>query len=215
MEVNVSLFHMEVLILNGMETNCYVVDNTQTKEAIVVDPSDQATKIEQYLKENDLVCKAILLTHGHFDHIMACNELAKLTSAPVYAHKEEVELLENPSFNLSSRYGAGYIVTPDVLLDDEEELNLIGMKIKVIHTPGHTSGGVCFLFEEFDEMIAGDTLFYEEIGRYDLPTGDGNTLIASIKEKLLPLNPEIRVYPGHGPSTTIGHEKQYNGYLQD
>lgn len=214
MEVNVSLFHMEVLILNGIETNCYVIDNTQTKEAIVVDPSDQPVKIEQYLNENDLVCKAILLTHGHFDHIMATNELAKRTNAPVYAHKNEVELLNNPALNLSSRYG-GYTVTPDVLLEDQQELNLIGMKIKVIHTPGHTSGGVCFHFEDFDEMIAGDTLFYEDIGRYDLPTGDGNTLIASIKEKLLPLNPEIRVYPGHGPSTTLGHEKQYNGYLQD
>lgn len=197
-----------------METNCYVTYHINTKEAIVIDPSDQAIMIEQYLKKNDLVCKAILLTHGHFDHIMAADELANMTGAAIYAHELEEELLANASLNLSSRFGRGYEIKPDVLLKDQEELTLANMNIRIIHTPGHTQGGVCYYFTEYQEMFTGDTLFLESIGRHDFPTGDGPTLIHSVQTKLMTMDEDIIVHPGHGPATTIGHEKQYNPYLR-
>lgn len=206
---------VKTLELGALQTNCSVVSQTDTKEAIVFDPADRADLIEQYLKSNDLVCKAILLTHGHFDHILAARELAAITGAAIYAQEEEAVLLANPSLNLSIKfYGKECSLTPDILLKDEQRLEIAGFRIQVIHTPGHTQGGACYHFIDHGVLISGDTLFFEEIGRADLPTGDFTTLVESIKTKLMLLEDSVVAYPGHGPSTTIGHERVNNSYLK-
>jgi glyoxylase-like metal-dependent hydrolase (beta-lactamase superfamily II) len=229
-------FQLDTLVLGIVQTNCYVISNSETKEAIVIDPADNAERIEQLLKGNDLECKGILLTHGHFDHILAATELSQSTGAPVYAHENEITLLTNPKLNASSQIHRECELIPDVLLKDQEIITLAGYTIKVIHTPGHTGGGVCFYFHEGKMnnhqaclndcepwvssdsygqgiLISGDTLFRESIGRSDLPTGDGRILIESILNKLMILDDQVKVYPGHGPSTTIGYERDNNFYL--
>lgn len=204
---------MKTLVLGMVQTNTYVIRNVLTKEAIVVDPADHAEKIYEYIKSNDLVCKSILLTHGHFDHIMAAKELAELTQVKIYAHEAEEKLLSTPNMNASPSAGVSISLTPDVFLKDQEEFLLAGFDIKVIHTPGHTAGGACYYFTKHNVLISGDTLFHECIGRSDLPTGNGRVLVESIKHKLLTLGDDVEVYPGHGIPTTIGHEKVRNPYL--
>ncbi len=204
---------LETMVLGIVQTNTYIVSNPLSKEAIVVDPSDDADRIEQYLKANDLVCKGILLTHGHFDHILAVEELKEKTKAPIYAHEAEARLLSDAKLNASDHIRKECSLTPDVLLKDEETLTLAGFTIKVIHTPGHTAGGVCYYFTGHGVLISGDTLFYEDIGRSDLPTGNHSQLVESIRNKLMCLEDSVRVYPGHGCSTTIGHEREHNIYI--
>lgn len=208
-----SSIKVNTLVLGMVQTNCYIVSNEATKEALVIDPADHADRIEQYLKVNDLVCKGILLTHGHFDHIMAAADLAASTKAQIYAQEEEASLLKDPAMNASHRFGKECSLTPDVLLKDQSLLEMAGFLIKVIHTPGHTSGGACYYFTEHDVMFSGDTLFLEDIGRYDLPTGDGKVLVNSIQHKLMLLEDQVIVYPGHGDPTTIGHERVHNRYI--
>ncbi len=206
-------FNLKTLVLGMVQTNCYIIDNQETKEAIVIDPADQADRIEQYLKANDLVCKGIVLTHGHFDHILAARELASATSAPIHASEQEAELLADPRRNVSSQIRRECTLVPEVLLTDDQVLQLAGFTIRVIHTPGHTAGGVCYYFPEHELLFSGDTLFRESIGRTDLPTGDSRQLIASIQQKLMPLEDSVMVYPGHGRATTIGYERENNVYL--
>jgi Zn-dependent hydrolases, including glyoxylases len=204
---------MKALVLGKVQTNCYIISNGDTKEAIVIDPADNADRIEQYLRANDLVCEDILLTHGHFDHIMAAEELAKQLPAKIYASAAEAELLKKPELNASSRTGRECSVAADILLQDEQVLVLAGFTIKVIHTPGHTVGGVCYYLPDQKVLISGDTLFCDSIGRSDLPTGNGSLLVASIQSKLMPLEDTVKVFPGHGTSTTIGYERENNIYL--
>lgn len=204
---------MKTFVLGTVQTNCYIISNKETKEAIVFDPADSAEKIVQYLNENDLVCKGILLTHGHFDHIMAAEELSEKTHASIYAHEAEAELLGNRKLNGGALFGAKCTLKPDVLLKDQETLTMAGFVIKVLHTPGHTVGGACYYFTEYETLISGDTLFYECIGRTDLPTGDGKVIVESIREQLMRLDDQVKVYPGHGKATTIGHEREYNYYI--
>ena len=204
---------MKTLVLGMVQTNCYIVSNNETKEAIVFDPAEQADRIEQYLKANDLVCKGILLTHGHFDHILAARELAALTQAPIHAHEAEVKLLGDPQLNASSQIRRECSLSPQILLQDGQSLQLAGFIIKVIHTPGHTAGGVCYYFPGHGTLISGDTLFLESIGRTDLPTGNSRQLVESINSKLMSLEDLVKVYPGHGDPTTIGYERENNIYL--
>ncbi len=204
---------LKVLVLGVFQTNCYIISNADTKEAIVIDPADNQEKIEEYLKANDLVCKAILLTHGHFDHILAAESLKGITATNIYAHEDEVELLKDPNLNSSARVRRECTLVPDILLKDQEMLELAGFKIRVIHTPGHTSGGTCYYFLGHAILISGDTLFLESVGRSDLPTGDGKLLIKSLLDKIMTLEDGVKVYPGHGEATTIGYERDHNIYL--
>lgn len=205
--------NLETIVLGMVQTNCYIISSPQLKEAIVIDPADNPARILQYLKANDLVCKGILLTHGHFDHILAARELSEATGAPIHAHEAEAALLSDPLMNASSEIRRECSLKPEVLLKDQELLNLAGFPIKVIHTPGHTGGGVCYYFNGYGVLFSGDTLFYEDIGRSDLPTGNHKQLVESIVNKLMILEDMVRVYPGHGISTTIGHERENNIYL--
>lgn len=201
------------IILGRMENNCYYLHKEGEKETIMVDPSTKAERIYDTLKEKGLEVKAIIITHGHFDHIMAVNELKELSGgATVYAGRKETVLLEDPKMNHTVLIGRPYTVKADVLVQDGDEIAVGSMKCKVIETPGHSIGGVCFYFEEDGVLISGDTLFFESVGRTDFPTGDAGELRTSIMEKLYKLPDETEVYPGHGDATTIGHEKAYNPF---
>lgn len=201
---------MQRILAGAMRTNCYLIYDEETREALILDPADEEAKLARMLKEQGLKPAAILLTHGHFDHIGAVEPLRKQYGIRVYCLAEEKELMENPGYNLSELFGAGFGVTPDVTLRDGEELCLAGFRIQVIATPGHTAGSCCYYFPEDRFLISGDTLFEESVGRTDFPTGSTSMLVRSIRERLFVLPEDTPVYSGHGEATTIGHEKQYN-----
>lgn len=205
--------HIKTIVLGMAHSNCYIIKSPEAQETIVIDPGDQVNTIEKYLKENDLDCKAILLTHGHFDHISAATKLKNLTDAPIYAHEAEVELLLDPELNASAYMGEEISVTPDILLKDKEEIKEAGLSMQVIYTPGHTEGGLCYHLQDYGIIFTGDTLFFESVGRTDLPTGNHHKLIESIQGQLMVLSDNIEIYPGHGRPTTIGHERKNNPYL--
>ena len=207
-----------------IETNCYTVINEDTAEAILVDATGRAEVILRAANEAGAKVKALLLTHGHFDHVDAVDEVRKLCpDIEVIIGEKDVPVLENPSLNLSlSIMGEAFSTKADRTVKDGEEIELIGLKIRCIEVPGHTVGGMCYYTEvssgeESSGIIPivfdGDTLFHESIGRSDLPTGDGEALIKNIKEKLFTLPEETHVCPGHNSDTTIGYEKQTNIYF--
>lgn len=204
---------IKTMVLGVVHTNTYIIRNEAVKKAIVIDPADDADKILDYIRTNDLVCEGILLTHGHFDHIMAAEKLAEQLGVKIYAHEAEEKLLSVPELNASAKTGTRISLTPDILLQDGQEIVMADFLIRVIHTPGHTAGGACYHFTGEAVLITGDTLFREEIGRYDLPTANGQELFASIKHKLFVLPLETEVYPGHGVPTMISHEKAHNPYF--
>jgi len=206
---------IQTCILGRIRTNCYIITNEETKKAIIIDPADQAQEIEKKLKEQELIPVAILLTHGHFDHIMAASALAHDYNIPIYASEWEKELLADPRLNCSETMSRSIALVPNILLKDNEQIALAGMNIKVIHTPGHTAGGVCYYFFDDVVLFSGDTLFFESTGRTDFPTGNAKCLLESIHNKLMALSNEVKVYPGHGVSTTIGYERSNNPYLSE
>ncbi len=201
------------LILGELQTNCYILADEESKKAILVDAPASADLILDLLEENGYTLQDILLTHAHFDHILALAEVKQRTGAPISVHAEDAPFLEDTVLNL-----AHYInhvwepVAYDKLLQDGDVIRLGGEQIKVLHTPGHTTGCICLLAGNI--LLSGDTLFHRSVGRVDHPSGDLKQEIQSIREKLLPLPDEIIVYPGHGPATTIGEERRENPYLQ-
>ena len=201
------------MTLGMVATNCYLIINKETKEALLVDPADNALRISNVIEENGCTLKAILLTHGHFDHIMALNDLKKRYNVPVYAHEEEEDVLKQSSLNLSGSIGQIYTTQADVYVKDGEHLKLAGLDVIVLYTPGHTKGGVCYYFPEEKVLMSGDTLFHCSIGRTDFPTGSMSQLVRSVKEQLFVLPDDVQVYPGHDSVTSIGYEKQYNPFF--
>ena len=200
----------ECAVLGMVSTNCYFAGNAETNETIIIDPADDASAIKNWCLNNRKKPVAILLTHGHFDHMMAADELRKEFSIEVYASEAEEELLGNPLDNLSGRWSSPATLKADVLLKDGQLLELAGFRIRAIGTPGHTKGGMCYYFEEEGVLFSGDTLFNGSYGRVDFPTSSMSEMKNSIREKLLVLPEETAVYPGHGDATTIGYEKAYN-----
>lgn len=192
-------------------TNCYMIFNEKTKEAALIDPGDQAAYLLGQCRKRSLTLKAILLTHGHFDHILAVPALQQETHAPAYAARAERALLADPEANLSGSWQRRPLsLTPDILLEDGETFTLLGSQIQMILTPGHTAGSSCYYLSEEKWLFSGDTLFCESYGRTDLPTSQPLEIGRSIREKLLILPEETTVYPGHNETSTIRHEKQYN-----
>lgn len=204
------LFHR--LILGTMTTNCYVMANEETKSAILFDAPDDAERILSYINKKDLKLRYVFLTHAHFDHIYALNDVLNETGAKLALHEDETKYLSDKSLNLAD---IANVVIPsikeDITFKDGDEFDFEGTLIKVIHTPGHTEGSVCYLFD--DILISGDTLFKQSIGRSDFPLGSYEQEIKSIKEKLMALDDDISVYPGHGFSTSIGKERRENPYI--
>lgn len=210
------------MVLGVCSTNTYFVYREGAGECIVIDPADYGRQIFANLRKNGLRTVGILLTHGHFDHIWgveglraAANEVAEnhgLAAVQVFACEAERALLSSARQNVSEDAGRACTVDADVYVKDGEELELAGIRFRLIATPGHTEGGCCFYFEEAGFCVCGDTIFQESVGRTDLPTGSMGTLVRSIREKLFALPEETRLYPGHGDSTTVGHEKKFNPF---
>lgn len=203
--------------LGNFMTNCYTVYNAVTRDAVLIDPACNARFLNNILVNEQLNCVAILLTHGHYDHIGALPELMELVGhkVPIYASAEEEDVLNDPRKNLSTML-SGQMVTvkPDILLQDDQEIELLDTKLRCFLVPGHTKGGMCYYFAENGMLFSGDTLFARSIGRSDFPTGDGIKLVKSIKEKLMTLPDETIVYPGHNERTTIGKERNANPFIQ-
>jgi glyoxylase-like metal-dependent hydrolase (beta-lactamase superfamily II) len=200
---------------NPMGQNIYLYYDETANEGVLIDGGSDAAdmaSLASFIRESDITVRAVLLTHGHFDHITAVGEIKTLTSAPVYCHEAEKEMLGDAELNFSARMGTQTEITPDGLINDGDILRFGKIALEVRHTPGHTPGGVCYLDEANGVLFTGDTLFRESVGRTDFPTGDHQALIGNIKEKLLTLPGEVTVWPGHGPSTTVGHERNRNPY---
>lgn len=187
------------------DANCYLVIDEKSKECGVIDPGGDAQRIESIIKSLNVKVKYIILTHGHVDHVGGVVELSKSLNVPFFISKIDEEYMEKDDYVFGSLPKAsGYLKEGDTLsLGDKE--------FKVIETPGHTKGGLCFLIE--DKLFTGDTLFQASIGRTDFVGGDFKEIIKSIKEKLIILGDDIEVYPGHGPMSTIGYEKRRNTFL--
>lgn len=200
------------LTIGMYQTNCYFLYDINEKKAIVFDPADNGKYIYDTLLKHELTVAAICLTHGHFDHIWGADELRTLSQVKIYGPEAERVLFEDAKVNVSAQVGRPYTIRLDEYLKDQDVLEIEGIKLKMIHTPGHTIGSSCYYVEEAGILISGDTLFEGSVGRTDLPTGSMSMLNRSIKEKLLNLPDETKVYPGHGDSTTIDMERKYNPY---
>lgn len=204
---------IRMMVLGPVQTNCFFLINEDTKEVIIVDPADSAQRISKWINSENLKPVAVLLTHGHFDHIMAMDALREEYKIPVYASRDEVDVLAKPQLNVSTMMGIRLSTQADELFKDGDVLELAGIKLKVISTPGHTVGSVCFYIEEENMLISGDTLFCTSVGRTDFPTGSSRQLIESIKTRLFVLPDDTAVFPGHNDMTTIGYEKTHNPFI--
>ncbi len=205
------------LILGAYETNCYVLRSSEAaKDCLIVDAGLGANKLIKFLDEHKLNPVSIVLTHGHIDHIEGVAALrAGFPDIKVHIHKLDAEMLTEPYTNLSAMTGAAFRVEPaDFLLDEQSVIEQADIKLSVLHTPGHTPGGICLYSEEEGIVFTDDTLFADSIGRTDFPNGNMEQLLQGIREKLFTLPDETKVYPGHGPITTIAHEKAYNPFLR-
>lgn len=186
---------LERIVVGPLETNCYVVGDETTGEGIVIDPGDDSSKILEVISRKNLTIRDIINTHCHSDHTGANEQIKKKTNAKILIHKED----------------AKYINSADMELQEGDKINVGDIIFNVIHTPGHTEGGICLIYNNI--IFSGDTLFEGGIGRTDLPGGSYRKIIDSIKNKLFSFPDKTVVYPGHGPSTTIGKEKSSNPYL--
>ena len=204
---------IEQYCIGQVQTNCYSAINEKTQEMLVIDPGDCAQLLAEKIKQKGLKPKAILLTHGHFDHAMAAEELAGIFGVKIYAHEAEKETLEQSGLNASGMIGRRDSYQADVFVKDGQVLQLAGMDLTVLHTPGHTEGGCCFYSEEDKVLFSGDTLFCQSVGRTDFPRGSMSQLIRSIRGKLLVLPDDVKVYPGHMGVTTIGMERRGNPFI--
>lgn len=202
-------------VLGIVRTNCYLVVDKKTRDAVVVDPADSCENIIKMCEMAKAKVQGILLTHGHFDHITAAADTASRLRTKIYACEDEEELLADDHKNCSTMGEQLVTLTADVWMKDKEKLNFGGLSMETIHTPGHTKGGMCYYFPEDKVLLSGDTLFLESVGRTDLPTGNGEVILQSLKNRLLVLPEDVLVLPGHGPQTTIGYEKRNNPYAGD
>jgi glyoxylase-like metal-dependent hydrolase (beta-lactamase superfamily II) len=205
------------LILGAYETNCYVLRKSSAANGcVVVDPGLEVEQLLDFIKRHKLNPAAVVLTHGHIDHIGGVGGLRdNYPDVRVYIHKLDAKMLENSYSNLSTMMGAAFSTEPaDFSLEDGRVIEQAGVKLQVLHTPGHTPGGICLYSKDEGTVFTDDTLFAESIGRTDFPGGSLEQLLKSVREKLFTLPDDTIVYPGHGPSTTIAQEKTHNQFFQ-
>jgi glyoxylase-like metal-dependent hydrolase (beta-lactamase superfamily II) len=194
-------------------TNCYLVGSDKTREAVVIDPGDSIDWIIESAEKDNLKITKILNTHAHIDHVAGVKEMKEMLKIPFYLHKEDEHFLPNlPQHGIMFGWHVEGYPEVDEYLNDGDIIECGDISISVLHTPGHSPGGVCFVAGK--NVFAGDTLFAGSIGRTDLPGGSYHILINSIHQKLMTLDEDFAVYSGHGPSTTIGTEKKSNPFLQ-
>ncbi len=207
---------IKCLVVGLYETNCYVVrKDAESSRCVVIDTSLESDVVCSYLQQEKLEPKAVILTHGHADHIGGVAQVQKqFNGVKLYIHKNDARLLSDPAANLSFMTGQEITAGPaDVLLEDSQSFEEAGIKFEVIHTPGHTMGGICLYVRDEKVLFSGDTLFAESVGRTDFPGGNPEQLIGSIKSNLIILPEDTAVYPGHCNRTTIGHETKFNPFL--
>ncbi len=195
-------------VVPDMDQNIYVYFDENTKDGVIVDPGLYEPKLLEQIAENNINIKGILLTHGHYDHMFGALELKNKFNCDIYSGEKETLVTNDPNVSFTARYDGRKFIA-DVLLKDEEVIEIGSIKLKVISTPGHTPGGVCFLDEETGVMFTGDTLFRGTFGRTDFPYGDFGQLKTSLL-RLFELPEHIQVFAGHMGSSTIGHEKKTN-----
>lgn len=207
------MYKIDSRILGMVGTNCYLLCNMDFKECVLIDPADSQDEISRMIDESGCSLKGILLTHGHFDHIMAADAVRDKYGVKVYASCDEKNTLEQPHINLGEAYGLKLSVKADVWHKDGEILKLAGFDIEALHTPGHTEGGSCYYIREIGVLFSGDTLFCGSVGRTDFPGGSMSEIVRSIKEKVMVLPDDTKVYPGHGEGTSVGYERENNPFL--
>ncbi|HVN93688.1 MAG TPA: MBL fold metallo-hydrolase [Terracidiphilus sp.] len=206
---------LETFPVGPLACNCTILGDEETRQAIVIDPGDDVSRIHNRLTEQGLKLKQILVTHGHIDHVGGALRLKRLTGAPIYLNENDLPLVEMMDTQ-AAWVGVQPPETapPDEGLKDGQVVGLAHYPAQVLHTPGHTQGSICLHFAPLNLLIAGDTLFAGSIGRTDLPGGNFDQIIASLRSRLLTLPDETHVVPGHGPATTIGDERTSNPFLQ-
>lgn len=204
----------ETIVVGELGVNCYLLADSDTKEGVVIDPGAEPERILAAVKSSGIKMTAVLNTHGHFDHIGANRKVVEASGAPLRIHKEDEPFLSRAATS-AQMYGlrAQDSPAPSAYLAEGDSVRFGNHEIKVIHIPGHSPGGCCFYLDKEGILLSGDSLFAESIGRTDLPGGSQSQLVGAIRAKLLTLPETTKVFPGHGPSTTVGHEKKHNPYL--
>ena len=205
---------VDTIVVGSFEVNCYLVTDEATGDLVIIDPGDEAEAIVRKIETIGGKPKGILLTHAHGDHIAAVTPIRRKYNIPLIAGVEEKAYLSNPALNLSGEIGMPISLDPaDRLMADDDLVSVGSISFRVLSTPGHTAGGVCYLDESDGVLFCGDTLFAGSIGRTDFPGGSHTTLIKSIQQKILTLPDSIVCHPGHGPKTTVGVERRSNPFL--
>jgi glyoxylase-like metal-dependent hydrolase (beta-lactamase superfamily II) len=204
----------DILVVGPLEVNCFILGCEETGEGVVVDAGGDATRIIEAVERYGLSIGQIINTHGHFDHVGANRALVERFGARLLIHDADAPLLERAA-EVARSYGVQGEGSPqpNAFLADGMEISFGNCRMQVLHTPGHTAGGCCLYLEAEKKIITGDTLFADSIGRTDLPGGSHEQLLQSIRTKLFTLPDDVTAYPGHGPETTIGHEKRHNPYF--
>jgi hydroxyacylglutathione hydrolase len=206
---------LETFPVGPLHCNCTVLGDEVTREAMVVDPGDNIPEILSRLQKHGLTLRQIVVTHAHIDHVGGAAQLRKLTGAPVVMNQQDLGLLGMMEMQAGwLGVATPQVAPPDASAEDGLAIGLTTLPAQVLHTPGHTPGSICLLFSDQHLLLAGDTLFAGSIGRTDLPGGDGQQILRSLRGRLLVLPDATRVLPGHGPETTIGEERQSNPFLQ-
>lgn len=203
---------IDSVVVGSVGTNCYIVRKKDSDRCVVIDPGDSGRELAKFIKDNGMTLEDILLTHAHFDHIIGVSDLMSGAGGRLCVLENERELLEDAGLNVSAMTGNAVSYHADVFFRDGEVYETAGMKFKVLHTPGHTKGSCCYYMSDAALLFSGDTLFLESVGRTDLPTGNSAALLNSLREKVLTLPDDVKVFPGHGPATDIGYEKENNPY---
>lgn len=205
---------LETIVVGALGVNCILIGCKETRQAVVVDPGDEAERILDAVDGHKLDLIAIINTHGHFDHVGANKQLKQTLNVPIYIHPADAALLERVAVT-ANMYGLSgeNSPQPDQNLEHGQTIKVGNLSMQVIHTPGHTPGCCCLYLEQEQLLISGDTLFADGVGRTDLPGGSTVQLVDSIKTRLFTLPDGVQVYPGHGPATSIGHEKKHNPYV--